>query len=264
MRALLEGLIDYAGLFPPAGLDVARATSNYARYRSGSKAFMLGRFVCPAPKLPELLELMSGPPWPVSVILSGPDDLDFLRTFERGARGNARVEAVEVRTIFRLPVHLYPYYEVPPEEPLPRGGYKLRTGGVTEELFPTAEAICDFILGCHRARRPCKLTAGLHHAMPGRYPLTYDEDSPTTMMHGFVPVMLAAVGLHLGQMTREQAIELIAERDPASFTLEDGGVRWGEVRLSSDMLRVGRQFVHSFGSCSFKEPVEDLEGLGWL
>ena len=46
-KALLAGLIDYAGLFPPAALSMEEAVRNYARYREGEHAWMLGRFVVP-------------------------------------------------------------------------------------------------------------------------------------------------------------------------------------------------------------------------
>jgi hypothetical protein len=55
LRALLTELIDYAGLFPPAQLPLERAVRNYAEYRNGPDAWMLGRFVCPAAKLRELV-----------------------------------------------------------------------------------------------------------------------------------------------------------------------------------------------------------------
>lgn len=54
LRALLEGLIDYAGIFPPAGLPVAEAVRNFAHYRGEPDAWMLARFVFPARRLPEL------------------------------------------------------------------------------------------------------------------------------------------------------------------------------------------------------------------
>src|SRR5205809_4623216 len=54
LRALLSGLIDYAGLFPPAGLPLDQAIRNYARYRHESDAWMLGRFVIPANRLAEV------------------------------------------------------------------------------------------------------------------------------------------------------------------------------------------------------------------
>ena len=54
LRALLERIIDYAGLFPPAKLPLDDAIKNYARYRRDAEAWMLGRFVIPASRLGEL------------------------------------------------------------------------------------------------------------------------------------------------------------------------------------------------------------------
>ena len=51
LRALLTGVIDYAGLFPPAALPMADAVRNYDAYRNGEHAWMLGRFVVPVPSL---------------------------------------------------------------------------------------------------------------------------------------------------------------------------------------------------------------------
>ena len=54
LRTLLAGSIDYAGLFPPAGLDMAASVRQYADYRSHPDAWALGRFVVPAARLSEL------------------------------------------------------------------------------------------------------------------------------------------------------------------------------------------------------------------
>jgi hypothetical protein len=53
-RAFLSGLIDYAGLFPPARLDLDEAIRAYSRYRREGDAWMLGRFIVPAARLVEL------------------------------------------------------------------------------------------------------------------------------------------------------------------------------------------------------------------
>jgi hypothetical protein len=53
VRALLSGLVDYAGLFPPAGLDMAGAVERYANHHRGPRAWMLGRFVVPVARLTE-------------------------------------------------------------------------------------------------------------------------------------------------------------------------------------------------------------------
>lgn len=53
LQALLAGLIDYAGLFPPASLPMAEAVARYARYRRGENAWMLGRFIVSRARLEE-------------------------------------------------------------------------------------------------------------------------------------------------------------------------------------------------------------------
>jgi hypothetical protein len=60
VRAFLEGIIDYAGLFPPAKLDLPHALHNYVEYLTGPDAWMLGRFVCPVPQLTEALRTLAG------------------------------------------------------------------------------------------------------------------------------------------------------------------------------------------------------------
>src|SRR4030095_15562680 len=51
LRELLREIGDYAGLFPPARLELDAAIHNYAKYRMRPEAWMLGRFICPAAKL---------------------------------------------------------------------------------------------------------------------------------------------------------------------------------------------------------------------
>jgi hypothetical protein len=58
VRVLLNRILDYAGLFPPAKLPLEDALRNYLRYRKESPhRWMLGRFVCPTARLPDLLTL---------------------------------------------------------------------------------------------------------------------------------------------------------------------------------------------------------------
>ncbi|MGE0433312.1 MAG: hypothetical protein AB7K09_04780 [Planctomycetota bacterium] len=81
LTAFLYKLIDYAGLFPPAKLDLDPALRNYAAYRTSSESWMLGRFIIPSKRLAELApfhdELFTqGEPWEFSILGRGGDTTD--------------------------------------------------------------------------------------------------------------------------------------------------------------------------------------------
>ncbi|MFN3595644.1 MAG: hypothetical protein ACK41D_00055 [Rubricoccaceae bacterium] len=61
-HAFLAGLVDYAGLFPPARLALGPALGTYARHRAEPEAWMLGRFIVPAADLDAVGEWMAGEP----------------------------------------------------------------------------------------------------------------------------------------------------------------------------------------------------------
>ncbi len=111
-RALLAGLIDYAGLFPPADLDLDAALPAYVRYRTGLDAWMLGPFVVPAGRLDALDTFADlfreAPPVPFSVLglPAGPADdwldaarqtLDAARAAERRHDGRVACDQFELK-----------------------------------------------------------------------------------------------------------------------------------------------------------------------
>ena len=71
-RAFMGALIDYAGLFPPASLELRASVQEYARLRRQPEAWMLGRFIVPAGRLTELAAVVhdAGAPWRLAVIVS--------------------------------------------------------------------------------------------------------------------------------------------------------------------------------------------------
>lgn len=58
-KAFLQNLIDYAGLFPPANLDLKTAVHNYAEYIHSEDSWMLGPFVIPLNKMNEIINYAS-------------------------------------------------------------------------------------------------------------------------------------------------------------------------------------------------------------
>jgi hypothetical protein len=79
-RAFMNGIIDYAGLFPPADLSLDPAIRNFAAYRKSDEAWILSRFIIPAARLNDLEaygnELFKeGEPFRFSILGSGTDTL---------------------------------------------------------------------------------------------------------------------------------------------------------------------------------------------
>ena len=138
---------------------------------------------------------------------------------------------------------------------------KIRSGGVVPEAIPSMNQLADFILRCAELRLPFKATAGLHHPIRASHPLTYEADSPRAAMHGFINVFLAAAFAWAG---RTDLQPLLSETDPGAFRFDEQA-HWRDWSLTADQVREARcNFAHSFGSCSFTEPVESLQQLGWL
>jgi hypothetical protein len=245
LQALLEGLIDYAGLFPPAGLSCEASVANYLQYRAGPHAWMLRWLVVGAADLANVPRELDG-------ALSVLSDADEPRA--------AVIEAKRVVSVGRPA-----YCEVPIGEldAVKRAGSfaKIRTGGVKPEAIPPVGDVAAFILACADRRLAFKATAGLHHPIRSMQSLTYAADSPRAVMHGFLNVFVAAARAWHGDRDLEP---ILAETDPAAFHFDDR-VHWRDRSLDVAQVREARQqFAHSFGSCSFEEPVRDLEALGLL
>jgi hypothetical protein len=119
---------------------------------------------------------------------------------------------------------------------------KIRCGGAR---VPTVGELAEFVRGCRSRRLVFKATAGLHHA----YPTAAGE-------HGFLNLLAAAVFGDEEEALREQ---------PPAFSLDATSFRWRDREaLPGQLADVRASLVHSIGTCSFFEPVEELEALGIL
>jgi len=291
-RALLAGLVDYAGLFPPAALTIDAAVAEYARWRRSPEAFMLGRFVVPAARLVELgraadvhlPEPGTGEPWRLSALVGADPHVDaaLVEAFNDSRAGRAVVDTVELKAanpaqaddaLAALPPGLTAFVEVPLAEPLDamlatlkqRGARaKLRTGGVVPEAIPDPGEVARFIAACAAAGVAWKATAGLHHPVRCERALGYETTSPRAVMHGFLNVFAAAVFARSGA-SLAQLDAVLREQDGEAFRLGDEGLGWRKLHAATSAVAATRRdFAGSFGSCSFAEPVADLRALGVL
>jgi hypothetical protein len=310
LTTLLRGAIDYAGLFPPAALAMDAAARNHAAYRAGDERWMLGRFVVPATRLDELADAEArvrdaarapddGAPWRLSALVGADVEGELARvdafTARHAGRPRLVVDAVELkaadaralRDVARavaarggVPYAGEAYVEVPLDpDPAPlaaaarEGGVRLkaRTGGVTRDAFPSPARVLRFLARCAEADVGCKATAGLHHALRGEHPLTYEPGCARGTMFGFVGVLLADALLRDGAAA-DDLVPLLEERDAAALAFDDDGAAWRSASGSRAAFRVGVDAIAaararglaSFGSCSFEEPVAELRALGLL
>jgi hypothetical protein len=288
LRAFFSGLIDYAGLFPPAKLDMSAAVRAYAEQCAGPDRDLLGRFVVPSHRLADFSEaaapFLSGDrdPWKVSVIVG--DDIETAReeidSFNADNDSLAICDTIEMRVssyeeVARAIAHFSEPFSLflepnPHADPAvvlreiaaTSASAKLRTGGVTPDAIPHPDHVLRFIQTCVDEGIPLKATAGLHHAIRGVYPLTYEPGSPTAMMYGYLNIFLAAAFCAAGT-SPSAVLGVIEETDASSFEVDDRGVWWEDHLVNHEELAVVRQAVAtSFGSCSFTEPVNEARNLG--
>lgn len=287
MQPVFATIVDYAGLFPPASCGMDEAVRQYATYRDGPDHWMLGRFVVAAGRLEELGATViaegvmptAARPWGLSVVLGAhlPQEVGRLEAFRAEHGGDGLViEAVEARVgsageaevvaaqlegwgdrFLEVP-HLSSYGDL--VQAISRAGAfaKIRTGGTTPEAFPTPLELTRFLIAVVRSRLPFKATAGLHHPWRGSYRLTYAPDAAQHAMYGFVNLLVATAALRDGA-DGEVAQAILEDGEPTAFAITDAGIRWREMEFSREALEATRlEGFRGFGSCSFREPVDEL------
>jgi hypothetical protein len=300
-RILMEGLVDYAGLYAPASLAMPTAVRNYAHYRAAGFGWILGRFICPAPSLalfsdtadPLLPRDAGAIPWRLSVTAS-PDlasDLAEIAAFnerhrvcfeECGAKVDAyEIKAASVGDIARIadatPRDLRTFIEIPLDGDVDAAiaaiahvgrCAKVRMGGTTADMMPSPEPVVQFFRACIAHGVTAKATAGLHHPLRGAYRLTYEPEAATGRMYGFLNVALAVAHLENGGSDAE-AVLLLEEADAGRIEFSDLHVAWYGPDRTLTFPRTALQQMRerglmSIGSCSFTEPVDESRALGWL
>jgi hypothetical protein len=301
LRALLAGAIDYAGLFPPANLQLDLALQNHGEYVRLPDAWMLGAFILPVAEFDTaargfsqfdqeyalrisalgprtdsagaFLQALSGARDSIEAIskICGPSA--SIEQLEMLLPGEVDAEVLkEARSVLAY-LRLNTYWEAPAKtarmaidsiaksnasNPGRKYGFKLRTGGVTAEAFPSSAAIAAALVAATTQRVPIKFTAGLHH------PVRLFHESVQTKMHGFLNVLGAGVLAGEHAWSEKQTAEMLEDESPSSFSFTDQFFSWRDWMISTERILELRKLVTSLGSCSFDEPREDLRALKLL
>lgn len=263
---LFQGLLDDAAVFPPGDLALHRAVPAHLAHRQAEYGDLVGRFVVADSALDELGRVAAPlRPGSLDIALTAPAP-----RLARALEGVRRVVALRLVAVeVSLPDGMSPseavdlvgsrpddartFVELPRDErreplihALARRGLaaKLRTGGLTADLYPDEEELAGVIVAVVRAAIPFKATAGLHRAVRNTDPATGFEQ------HGFLNLLVATAAARSGAQVHDVA-RLLADREPTRVA---AGVREVDVGV--------RASFRCFGTCSIAEPVGELAALG--
>lgn len=292
LSRLLGGSIDYAGLFPPASLDMPGAISGY-RVAVESAEWLVDLFVCPAGRAreaqDEALKLLgddydpSAPVLHLAAIGKPAEAADVGQSLAEDFAALKSADKVEVEAFeVRLPRNegsvrslkkqaeksgydLQTFVEFGWEEGFSEAmemaantweevGFKARTGGVTADLFPSPEQLAEFIVTAVSLEVPYKFTAGLHE------PLRHFDAELGINRFGFLNVLAASCLAESNALGRKCVQEILESEDASQFEFSDEGL----VAFGCQVDACTLHGASGFGSCSIEEPLEGLERLGLL
>lgn len=301
VRALLTEVIDYAGLFPPARLEMPDAVPRFRRHSAGPHGWMLARFVVPAARLGELTALLGearGPQPPVrlAVLARATElarDLDDTLSFGDRRAGQAAVDQLELRlpdapdevaaaveqslgAIRARAPQAVAFYEPSllegwPER-LPRSVDALAAaaaGGAVGLKIRCGGLDASAVPSSRAvaaALAACRRAGIPLKATQGLHqPVRHFDAGLETTVHGFLNLFFAGVLGNLHGLSEERLLAIVEEEEAAAFRFTDDGLAWRDLAAElDDIISARRAAITSFGSCSVSEPVDGLRGLGLL
>ncbi len=299
-RAVFSNLIDYAGLFPPAALSLAETFQNYSLYQKGDRAWIVGGLIVQASHLTNVATLLQEnrlEPLSLSLVTKNPrGDLESAAASLSTLKNQASIKNIEIgldavrplteqlteiqdslvafeATLGRPNV----FFEIPSEEKFLSSsldllqhlqqtrqrtgsmmGYKLRCGGLPLGA-PAPVMVGKVLKACAAREVPVKFTAGLHHPLP----LAGVADA----VHGFFNMFFAAFVANAFDASEDTLVAILSASPPSAPPpqFSDDLVSWCGFSLNaSTIAELRTKRVLSFGSCSFMEPTDEAEKMGWL
>ncbi|MCG8689272.1 MAG: hypothetical protein MI892_30650 [Desulfobacterales bacterium] len=288
-KHFMQEIIDYAGLFPPARLDLETALSQYQTYQQNSENWILSKFVIPEATLKSISQPGE---MKFSVILSEPDSNQFLSSLRTLApnivsfeirlpedcsaiehissflgRTIRKVEAagIEKTSIFVesarvdlcdadiLGINKFKRHTCH------NIGYKLRCGGTVPGMVPDPDQVLIAIRSCISRDLSMKFTAGLHH------PFSDYSQTLEGLQYGFINVFTASLLGFSSQLSDKEIKACLMDQKMNNFDFDDTKLSWNGHSIPSDRIKQLRgEKITSFGSCSFEEPLNDLKSLSFL
>jgi hypothetical protein len=277
----LTNLVDDAAIFPPGNVPLDRAVAEHRTHRASEYAAMVGGFVVTDVKVPDLIDelderdddeeltinlVVTGGAgaiepavrWATRAPLLRLGALECALRDEDDLAHNARRVCAALDALEEELADVNVFVEPPRVAGWPTHGWlaavdelamrelplKFRTGGVTEDAFPTPVELAAAISAALDRELPFKCTAGLHHAV------RHTDPETGFTHHGFLNVLAATRACLDGHDT-----EAVLEETDGEALLRG---------LDESALESTRRWFTGFGSCSVLEPHDDLVELGLI
>lgn len=301
LKALLTRSIDYAGMFPPADLELESALKNYGTYVRIRDVWALGPFVLPLKKFEAASANLStfdvehrlrisalGPKTDSAseFIKAVENAAEIIRAFNRTHGATASVDQLEM-----------PLPPVASSETFAAASAslsELKLPAFFESPTDDAETVIALLADCRASSNETKfgfklrtggviasafpssvqiaraLVAAAKHQVPIKFtaglhhPIRGFQQSVQLTMHGFLNVLGAGVLGAEHEWDVQQTAAMLEDESPESFAFDDETFSWRDWSITTEKIAARRAFVTSLGSCSFNEPREDLNALGLL
>ena len=287
-RALFEGLVDDAAVFPPGNAPLAEALRLHREHRGSGYAAFVGPLLVPATAAAELVSLAAQGDWPQGGSPQG--DRVHGDPVQVSVIGRPGTEAGEVVAAVQL-LQASGSVEVVGAElawtpdwrdaglavrrltlEVPRGDAqvdavadvgrdasdsvavqaKFRTGATPSWPWPDERELASFIRTTIDHDLGFKLTGGLHHAVR----TSVADDALQPEHHGLLNV-LTAVRWALNGEDVDELVPLLSERDPAVLVPQ-------VTRMSIADAAIVRAFFTAYGCCRVTDPIGELSALNLI
>jgi len=300
LHHFLYKLIDYAGLFPPAKLEIEPSLKNYAEYIKSTDKWMMSQFIIPVSRLDEIptgLMKKYSENFPLRLSLISGDICNDIATVNKFINMNnnstiftgyeSRISDLAMFSQNLLDVqklgqdqnlNFESFYEVSPNDSWINQMNEVVS--IISAFNARYEAGVGFKLRCGgveanmfppadniaQAILACRdASVSMKFTAGLHHPVRHYSESVKTKMYGFFNIFIGGMIADKFNLEADALTTILLDENPENFTFDDNGLHWKTYSISSLEIQNYRQeaFI-SFGSCSFNEPREDLQQLGLL
>ena len=298
LKLFLTKLIDYAGLFPPANLNLIPALKNYRTYIECEDYWIMSQFIIPVNELENIsdseMEIFNNKFQLDLSILSGNlfNDIDKLKSFKSKYSNKIAFSGLESRigkiaelqellssTIFTINnenLNLATFFELPyGDDWVENMQIAVKT---ISDFNKKNQSNFGFKLRCGGIKaemfpEPPFVSNAIIHCIKNdvpmkftaglHHPIRHYNESVKTKMYGFINIFIGGMLAKKYNLSPSELTEILIDENENNFSFTNDLIIWDKLKLNKDQIMNYRKYNFiSYGSCSFDEPRKDLTNLG--